>query len=56
MCSNCGRRLCKVEAGTQVDLEIECPKCGETTLVTVNAEGIFIRPKPIQGKPLKQGV
>ena len=37
MCSNCGRRLCKVEAGTQVDLEIECPKCGERFVPTTAA-------------------
>ena len=27
MCPKCGRRLCKGENGTKV--EMECPKCGE---------------------------
>lgn len=26
MCTHCGRRLCKGENGTKV--EMECPKCG----------------------------
>lgn len=56
MCANCGRRLCKAETGTKVDLEIECPKCGKTTLVTLKGEELFIRPKPIQDKPLRQNV
>jgi predicted RNA-binding Zn-ribbon protein involved in translation (DUF1610 family) len=33
MCPNCGRRLCKGEPGTTV--EIECPKCGEMAIVII---------------------
>lgn len=53
MCANCGRRLCKAETGTKVELEIECPKCNKTTLVTLKGEELFFRPKPVQDKPVK---
>ncbi len=54
MCITCGRRLCKAETGAKVDLEIVCPKCGETTLVTLTREELSIRLKPLQDKPLQQ--
>lgn len=31
MCPKCGRRLCKGENGTKV--EMECPKCGENIII-----------------------
>ena len=34
MCPKCGRRLCKGENGTKV--EMECPKCGEFASVTMD--------------------
>ena len=52
MCPKCGRRLCKGENGTKV--EMECPKCGEFASVI----DIHISKKPIftttQDKQLKQ--
>lgn len=54
MCANCGRRLCKAETGAKVDIEIECPKCGEATLVTLKGDELLIRPKPQQDKLLRQ--
>ena len=33
MCPKCGRRLCKGENGTKV--EMECPKCGEFASVII---------------------
>lgn len=53
MCTTCGRRLCKAETGTQVDLELICPKCGETTLATLRGEELLIRPKPKRDKSLR---
>ena len=34
MCPKCGRRLCKGENGTKV--EMECPKCGEFASVIIS--------------------
>ena len=34
MCLNCGRRLCKGEAGSKI--EIECPKCREVVFTLSN--------------------
>lgn len=34
MCPNCGRRLCKGEPGTKV--ELECPKCGKPVSVIID--------------------
>ena len=36
MCPKCGRRLCKDENGTKV--EIECPKCGEFSFVVIEED------------------
>ena len=55
MCPNCGRRLCKGEIGTKV--EIECPKCGELAVVTIQADDLLIRhktPQTEKGKPTIQ--
>lgn len=41
MCPKCGRRLCRGESGTKV--EIECPKCGVVTSVTISNEGILLK-------------
>lgn len=40
MCPKCGRRLCKAESGTKV--EIECPKCGEVMSVAISNDGMYI--------------
>ena len=56
MCPKCGRRLCKGENGTQV--EMECPKCGAFASVIIDEDDIHISKKPIftntQGSVLKQ--
>lgn len=54
MCSNCGRKLCKVESCAKVDIEIDCPKCGEPTLITVKGDELLIRHKPTRGSLVKQ--
>ena len=51
MCPKCGKRLCKGEAGTKV--EIECPKCGEFASVIIDDDGMHISKKPIEDKPLR---
>lgn len=52
MCPKCGKRLCKGEAGTKV--EIECPKCGEFVSVVIDDDGLRISKKPIvDNKPIK---
>ena len=38
MCPKCGRRLCKGENGTKV--EMECPKCGEFASVIIEEDDI----------------
>ena len=40
MCPKCGRRLCKGENGTKV--EMECPKCGEFASVIIEEDDIHI--------------
>ena len=40
MCPKCGRRLCKGENGTKV--EMECPKCGEFASVIFFCGGFFL--------------
>ncbi len=52
MCPKCGKRLCKGEAGTRV--EIECPKCGEFASVIIDDDSMHISKKPIEDKPLRQ--
>ena len=56
MCPKCGRRLCKGESGTKV--EMECPKCGEFASVIIDEDDIHISKKPIftntQDSVLKQ--
>lgn len=46
MCPKCGRRLCKGESGTRV--EIECPKCGELTSVTIKDDVICISKRHLE--------
>ena len=43
MCPKCGRRLCKGENGTKV--EMECPKCGEFASVIIEEDDIHISAK-----------
>ena len=52
MCPKCGKRLCKGEAGTKV--EIECPKCGDFASVIISDDSMHISKKPIEDKPLRQ--
>lgn len=53
MCPNCGRRLCKGEPGTKV--EIECPKCGENAVVVIEDNDMHIHKKPpLTDKPVHQ--
>ena len=35
-CPECGRRLCKAVAGSEV--EIECPKCAKALIISVDDE------------------
>jgi len=44
-CPVCGRRLCKGEAGTAV--EIDCPKCGKTMFVRIGKTGMLVSENPI---------
>ena len=46
MCPNCGKRLCKGEPGTKV--ELECPKCGKLASVIIDAYDLRISDKPLQ--------
>lgn len=41
MCPKCGRRLCKGENGTKV--EMECPKCGEFASVIIEYYSTMVR-------------
>ena len=43
MCPKCGRRLCKGENGTKV--EMECPKCGEfaSVMIYISAKSRYLR-------------
>lgn len=45
MCPKCGRRLCKGENGTKV--EMECPKCGEFASVIIEEDDVHISRNPI---------
>ena len=51
MCPNCGRRLCKGEPGTKV--ELECPKCGKLASVIIDDDNLRISDKPLQTPPDK---
>ena len=52
MCPECGRRLCKGENGTKV--EIECPKCGKIVIVTIEEYSVHILYKtPAQKKEVR---
>lgn len=48
MCPNCGRRLCRGEPGTKV--ELDCPKCGKTAYVIIDDDNLHISHKPITDK------
>lgn len=52
MCPKCGKRLCKGEAGTRV--EIDCPKCGEFVSVVIDNDSMHISQKPLGDKPIHQ--
>ena len=57
MCPHCGRRLCRGEPGTKV--EVECPKCGKTASVFIYGDNLYISEKPLpmqeqQDKPIIQ--
>ena len=41
MCPQCGRKLCRGETGTEI--EIECPKCHKLFFVRIDAEEIHIK-------------
>lgn len=45
MCPHCGRRLCKGVEGTKV--ELECPKCGKSVSVIIDADELHISDKPL---------
>lgn len=51
-CPNCGRRLCKAEIGSKV--EIECPKCGEPVVVQVDDAALHIKSNTTKEKQAKQ--
>lgn len=53
MCPACGRRLIKGEAGSKV--EVVCPKCGKTAIVTIGDDHLHIIDKPLTDKhPMEQ--
>ncbi|MCH5165083.1 MAG: Com family DNA-binding transcriptional regulator [Clostridiales bacterium] len=52
MCPKCGKKLCKAEPGTKV--EIECPKCGEFASVVVDEDSMHISKKQTPDKPVPQ--
>lgn len=39
-CPKCGRRLCKAESGTKI--EIECPKCGGVTSFAIKGDVMYV--------------
>lgn len=45
-CPKCGRRLCKAESGTKV--EIECPKCGGITSFTIKDDVLYISKRHLE--------
>ena len=45
MCPHCGRRLCRGEPGTQV--EVECAKCGKVASIFINGDNLMIKEKPL---------
>ena len=49
MCPHCGRKLCKGEPGTKV--ELECPKCGKMASIIISVDELFISNKPLKEKP-----
>jgi phage FluMu protein Com len=48
MCPNCGKRLCKGESGTKI--ELECPKCGKFAYIVIENDDLHISNKPIQAQ------
>ena len=46
MCPKCGKRLCKGEAGTKVEIEFAS--------VIISDDSMHISKKPIEDKPLRQ--
>ena len=52
MCPNCGKRLCKGEPGTKV--ELECPKCGKSASVIIEVDDLRISDKPLQAQTDKR--
>ncbi len=45
MCPHCGRRLCRGEVGTKV--EVECSKCGKLASVFINGDNLLVSEKPL---------
>jgi Zn finger protein HypA/HybF involved in hydrogenase expression len=45
MCPHCGRKICRGEPGTKV--ELECPKCGKPFSVIIDDDELRICEKPL---------
>lgn len=41
MCPKCGRKLCKGETGTRI--EVECPKCRRVFFVHIDENDVHIK-------------
>ena len=41
MCPKCGRKLCKGETGTRI--EVECPKCHSVFLIYIDENDLHIK-------------
>lgn len=54
MCPHCGRKICRGEPGTNV--ELECPKCGQSFAVIINDDELRICEKQVvpSAKAVKQ--
>lgn len=50
MCPQCGRKLCKGEARSK--LEIECPKCKQLLRVSFENNGVKLSKKPFDEDPI----
>ena len=46
MCPNCGKRLCKGEPGSKV--ELVCPKCGKYAYIIIESSYLYISDNPLQ--------
>lgn len=50
MCPQCGRKLCKGDAGSK--LEIECPKCKHMIYILIENNGVKLSKKPFDDDPI----